>query len=262
MIRFGFWKDRTHNLDRMSLRDLVRAFATYPSVHAYVGLAAVSLYLVLRWYEGWAPLAVAVGLSIVIYPLIWYALHRWVLHSQFLYKSPLTAKVWKRIHFDHHQDPHNLVVLFGALYTTIPTIAIVTMPIGYAVGGLAGAAMAFATGLLTTCFYEFSHCVQHLNTAPKTKFMKRIKQLHMWHHFHNEQGNFGITNFLWDRLGSTYYPKASAVPKSPTVFNIGYTAEMAERYPWVAQMSNNTRGDGNPRRFRTGADAADNGPAA
>jgi len=37
---------------------------------------------------------------------------------------------------------------------------------------------------------------------------------------------------------------------------------MAERYPWVAQMSNNTRGDGNPRRFRTGADAADNGPAA
>ena len=261
MIRFGFWKDRTHNLSRMSMKDLVMAFATYPSVHAYFGLAAVSLYFVMRWYAGWTPLLVAVTLSIVVYPLVWYALHRWVLHSQFLYKSPLTAKVWKRIHFDHHQDPHNLVVLFGALYTTIPTIAIVTMPIGYAVGGPAGAAMAFATGLLTTCFYEFSHCVQHLNTAPKTRFMKRIKQLHMWHHFHNEHGNFGITNFLWDRLGHTYYAKASAVPKSPTVFNIGYTAEMAERYPWVAQMSNNTRGDGNPRRFRTEPGTADSGPA-
>jgi hypothetical protein len=45
------------------------------------------------------------------------------------------------------------------------------------------------------------------------------------------------------------------------VFNIGYTAEMAERYPWVAQMSNNTRGDGNPRRFRTEPGTADSGPA-
>ncbi len=262
MLRFGFWKDRTHNLSRMSLADLFAAFATYPSVHAYFGLAAVSLYFVYRWYTGWIPLAIAIGLAVLVYPLVWYVLHRWVLHSQFLYKSPLTAKVWKRIHFDHHQDPHNLVVLFGALYTTLPTIALVTMPIGYAVGGLPAAAMAFATGLLTTCFYEFCHCVQHLNTSPKTAFMKRLKQLHMWHHFHNEQGNFGITNFLWDRLGKTYYPKANMVPKSPTVFNIGYTAEMAERYPWVAQLSNNTRGDGNPRRFRTGDGATDSNPTA
>ncbi len=38
-------------------------------------------------------------------------------------------------------------------------------------------AIAFAAGLLSTCFYEFCHCVQHLNTAPKTAFMKRLKQL-------------------------------------------------------------------------------------
>ena len=262
MIRFGFWKDRTHNLARMSLGDLFRAFATYPSVHAYVALAAVSACLTLRWYAGWLPLIAAIAVSIIVYPLVWYVLHRWVLHSQILYRSPLTAKVWKRIHFDHHQDPHNLVVLFGALYTTIPTIALATMPIGYLIGGSAGAAAAFATGLLTTCFYEFCHCVQHLNTHPKTRFMKRLKQLHMWHHFHNEQGNFGITNFLWDRLGHTYYAKASAVPKSPTVFNIGYTEEMAARYPWVARLSNNTRGDGNPRRFRTNSGTPDNGPVA
>ncbi len=205
---------------------------------------------------------ISIAIAVVIYPMVWYVLHRWVLHSQFLYKSPLTAKAWKRIHFDHHQDPHNLVVLFGALYTTLPTIAIVTIPIGYAVGGLSAGAMAFATGLLTTCFYEFCHCVQHLNTSPKNAFLKHMKQLHMWHHFHNEQGNFGITNFLWDRIGGTHYVKASMVTKSPTVFNIGYTAEMAERYPWVAQLSNNTRGDGNPRRFRAGSGAADGDPVA
>ncbi|HVT51155.1 MAG TPA: sterol desaturase family protein [Dongiaceae bacterium] len=246
----GFWKNRTHNLARMSLKDLFLAFFTYPSVLAYIAVAAVSFTFVGRWYVSAWPLVAAWVLTAVVYPFVWYILHRWVLHGQYLYRSPLTASVWKRIHFDHHQDPHNLVVLFGALYTTLPTIAIVTLPLGYLIGGPAGSAMAFGAGIVITLFYEFCHCMQHLNTAPKTAFMKRIKQLHLAHHFHNEQGNYGITNFLWDRVFATHYAKAKQVPKSATVFNIGYTEEMARKYPWVNERSNFTRGDGNPRRFR------------
>jgi sterol desaturase/sphingolipid hydroxylase (fatty acid hydroxylase superfamily) len=253
MVRWGFWKNRTHNLARMSLGDLVVAFFSYYAVLIYIGFAAAAAWLAARWYESWQPLAISAAVAAVVYPLAWYLIHRFVLHSQFLYRSPLTARTWKRIHFDHHQDPHNLVVLFGALYTTIPTIALVTMPVGYLIGGFAGAATAFAAGIISTLFYEFSHCVQHLNTTPKSAFMQRIKKLHLAHHFHNEQGNFGITNFFWDRLFGTFYAKPKLRPKSATVFNIGYTEEMAQRYPWVAQLSNGTRGDANPRRFRTEA---------
>lgn len=253
----GFWKNRTHNLARMSLGDLFIAFFTYPAALVYIALSAVCVFFIARWYQSALPLIVASALTAFVYPLVWYVLHRWVLHAQYLYRSPLTARVWKRIHFDHHQDPHNLVVLFGALYTTLPTIAIVTVPVGYLVGGPAGSAMALCAGLLTTCFYEFSHCVQHLNTTPKSAYMKRIKQLHLAHHFHNEQGNYGITNFTWDQLFGTYYAKAKLVPKSPTVFNIGYTEEMAAKYPWVNELSNFTRGDSNPRRFRSGEGSPD-----
>jgi sterol desaturase/sphingolipid hydroxylase (fatty acid hydroxylase superfamily) len=251
----GFWKNRTHNLARMSLKDLFRAFFTYPSVLAYIVIAAISFAFAGRWYVSPWPLIGAWLLTALVYPFVWYVLHRWVLHGQYLYRSPLTAAVWKRIHFDHHQDPHNLVVLFGALYTTLPTIAIVTLPLGYLIGGPAGSAMAFGAGIVTTLFYEFCHCMQHLNTAPRTQFMKRIKQLHLAHHFHNEQGNYGITNFLWDRVFSTHYAKAKLVPKSATVFNLGYTEEMARKYPWVNERSNFTRGDGNPRRFRQPAES-------
>ena len=31
----------------------------------------------------------------VLYPLVEYAVHRWLLHSRFLYKQAWTAKVWK-----------------------------------------------------------------------------------------------------------------------------------------------------------------------
>jgi sterol desaturase/sphingolipid hydroxylase (fatty acid hydroxylase superfamily) len=118
------------------------------------------------------------------------------------------------------------------------------------VGGPAAAAAALTGGLVTTCIYEFCHCVQHLNHTPKSRFLQRIKRLHLAHHFHNETGNFGITNFGWDRLFGTLYEKAKHVPRSPTVFNLGYTAAEAERYPWVATLSHVMRGDGNPRRFR------------
>lgn len=248
----GFWKNRTHNLSRMNLRDLILAYSTYPAVLIYISFASAAFFLAFHFAWDIKSLLISILATIFVYPLVWYLLHRFVLHGQFLYRSPLTAKVWKRIHFDHHQDPHNLVVLFGALYTTLPTIALVTLPIGWAIGGASAAAMAFGTGVVWTCFYEFCHCIQHLNIAPKNSFLKRIKQLHLAHHFHNEQGNYGITNYFWDRVFCSYYAKANLVPKSPTVFNIGYTDEMAKLYPWVAELSHGTRGDSNPRRFRVG----------
>ena len=252
-VSLAFWKDRTHNLSRMSLGDLVKAYVTYPAVLVYLALAALAAGLALRWAEAWWSIAVAAALAGLVYPLVWYLLHRFVLHGRFLYKSRRTAAAWKRIHFDHHQDPHDLRVLFGALYTTLPTIALVTLPIGWLVGGPAGAAAAFFGGVATTLFYEFCHCVQHLNHAPKSRYLQRIKRLHLAHHFHNETGNFGITNFLWDRVFGTFYDKAKQLPRSPTVFNLGYTAAEAERYPWVARLSQGTRRDGAAPRLSPAA---------
>ena len=229
--------------------ELVRAYFTYGAIQTYIVLAVISVALTAFLATEVASLAVAALLAVLVYPFVWYLLHRYVLHGRFLYRSRWTAAAWKRIHFDHHQDPNDLRVLFGALYTTLPTIAMVTVSLGWAIGGPAAAATAFAAGLVTTCFYEFCHCVQHLNYTPKSQFLQRIKRLHLAHHFHNETGNFGITNYLWDRVFGTYYAKAKDVPRSATVFNIGYTAGEAERFPWVQQMSNGIRRDSSPRPF-------------
>jgi sterol desaturase/sphingolipid hydroxylase (fatty acid hydroxylase superfamily) len=138
-------------------------------------------------------------------------------------------------------------VLFGALYTTLPTIALVTIPVGWLIGGSGGAAVAFATGLVITCAYEFFHCIQHLSYKPKAPWLVEMKQRHMEHHFHDEDGNFGITSFWPDRLFGTYYHRPERPLKSPTVFNLGYTEAMAERYPWVARASGGVA-SGHPRQ--------------
>ena len=240
LLSSRLWDGRKHHLDKMSLPDLVRAYFAYPAIQVYLILGVVLAAVAAAYSNSTAAwqIPVAVLATIVVYPLVWYLLHRFVLHGEYLYKNSVTAPVWKRIHFDHHQDPNDLGVLFGALYTTLPTILVVTLPLGWLIGGLSGAAAAAATGMFVTCVYEFCHCIQHLRYAPEWRWLARIKQLHMAHHFHNEQGNYGITNFSWDRLFGTFYASSRDVPRSATVRNLGYTPHQYERYPWVAAQSN------------------------
>ena len=242
IMGYGAWKRQKYLLDRMSLEDLVRAYLTYPAIQVYFVLAVLLYAASLVRPESPLRVAGAVAAAALIYPLVWYLLHRYVLHGRWLYKSALTASLWKRIHYDHHQNTEDLSVLFGGLHTTRPTIVVVTGPVGWIVAGPSGAAAAVATAALVTCFYEFCHCIQHLAYRPRSAFLKRIKRLHLAHHHHNENGNYGITNFFWDKLFSTYYGKSSEIPRSPTVRNLGYTDGEAERYPWTAALSRATEG--------------------
>jgi sterol desaturase/sphingolipid hydroxylase (fatty acid hydroxylase superfamily) len=244
-VRGGFWA-RSHHLDKMTFKELVVAYVQYPAILGYLAFAAIAIGVYV-WHP--TPLANTLGsiaIALLGYPLAWYAIHRWILHSRWMFKMPLLAGTWKRIHYDHHQDPNHLEVLFGALHTTLPTILIAMAPLGYMIGGIGGAAIATATGLITTCFYEFCHCIQHLSYKPKNKWAARMKQRHMAHHFHDESGNFGITNYFWDRLFGTFYERQERARKSPTVFNLGYTPEVAELYPWVAELSGGVA-TGHPR---------------
>ncbi|WP_116235794.1 sterol desaturase family protein [Parasphingopyxis lamellibrachiae] len=221
----------------MTLKELVVAYFQYPAIIAYLVLAVVS-FGVYAWQP--VPLVQTVASivsAIVLYPLAWYILHRWVLHGRWMYKTKVFASVWKRIHYDHHQDPNHLEVLFGALYTTLPTIILFLTPVGYLIGGIGGAAAAVGTGLLITCFYEFCHCIQHLKYKPRNPWLAKMKARHMAHHFHDENGNYGITSFLWDKAFGTFYERPDRKEKSPTVFNLGYTPEEAKRYPWVSELS-------------------------
>ena len=252
-LRPTFWR-REHHLDKMSLRELVVAYFQYPAIIAYLLLSAVSIGIYAWRPAPLLPTLAAVVAASLVYPFFWYLIHRYVLHSRWMFKVPFLAGTWKRIHYDHHQDPNHLEVLFGALHTTLPTIAIGVFPLGYGIGyafGGEGAALgagmiALAVGLLTTCFYEFVHCIQHLAYKPRSRMLAEMKKRHMAHHFHDEDGNYGITTFFWDKVFGTYYDRTERPEKSATVFNLGYTPEMARKYPHVARLSGGVA-TGHPR---------------
>ncbi len=233
----------------MTLGELLEGYFRHHAIQTYivVGVAGVGYALStgtplpgLLWSALWA---------ILSFPFFWYLIHRYVLHGTWLARSPFTSALWKRIHFDHHQDPQDWHFLFGAVYTTLPSIALVMVPVGYWIAGWPGAAAAMGTGSLVYCFYELCHCLEHFSYTPKYEILRRMKRAHMAHHFHNEQGNYGITNFLWDSIFQTYYDDKKHAPKSTTIFNLGYDQAMADKYPWVAKLSDGVSDD-SPRERR------------
>ena len=149
-VRIGPWAGTKYFLDKMSSRDLVGAYFTHYTIMTYLVLTVVTAGLaVSRAEDAWRPL-VAAAAVIPLHPLVWYLLHRHVLHGSFLYRHPQTGALWKRTHFDHLQDPNDLGVLFGAL--------------------------------------------------------------------------------------ATDYARPKGFPRGDTLFNLGYTEEQSERYPWVAKL--------------------------
>ena len=89
-LRPSFWR-REHHLDKMSFRELVIAYAQYPAIIAYVLLSALAIGLYVWRPAPLLPTLIAVGVSALIYPLVWYMLHRWVLRSRWMFKMPLLA---------------------------------------------------------------------------------------------------------------------------------------------------------------------------
>ncbi|SDF88457.1 Sterol desaturase/sphingolipid hydroxylase, fatty acid hydroxylase superfamily [Limimonas halophila] len=234
-MKLRFW-DQPYRLDKMTLKELWTAYFLHPSIQVYILAGAGCAYASWRLADTIRPVVLAAVLVVAAYPFVEYLLHRYVLHGR-MYRWPWLAKAWKRVHFDHHRDPHDLRVLFGALYTTIPAITVITGAIGAIAGGLAGATAGMAAGFVVFCIYEFVHSVQHLPYQPRNRFLKKMKQLHLQHHFQDDHTNFGITNPLGDFVFGTHNPDPKNTRRSPTVFNLGYTGEEVARFPWVARLT-------------------------
>src|SRR3546814_5582548 len=90
--RPGIWS-RSHYLDRMNLRDLVAAYFQYYAIQAYLLLAVAAAGLAVWKPSGAVQNVAAVVAAVVLYPLVWYVLHRWVLHSRWMRSEEHTSEL-------------------------------------------------------------------------------------------------------------------------------------------------------------------------
>jgi dihydroceramide fatty acyl 2-hydroxylase len=135
----------------------------------------------------------------LFWTLFEYWLHRVVFH--FEPEDGLGARLHWMIHGVHHDHPNDPLRLVMPPSVSVP-LALVVLSGFWAVLGK-NAALAFGTGFLTGyLFYDMLHYHVHHHT-PRTRLGHRLRELHMRHHFQDDERGFGISAPYWDRVFRT-----------------------------------------------------------
>jgi sterol desaturase/sphingolipid hydroxylase (fatty acid hydroxylase superfamily) len=213
-----------------------RRFLFAPEIIGYATLAIVFAGVSILIAPSASAALIPALSMVVLYPVAEYLLHRFLLHGNFLAKSAVTSPLWYRIHYRHHSKPSDQSVILAAPYTIVGAVAIIAALQALVFGSWTAFTAGLAVGGVLIIAYEYAHSVCHSAFPTENRYLRAIRTNHILHHFHAESGNYGITNNLSDRLFGTRYSEKSLPPRSPTVRNLGYNAEMRRAFPWIAHI--------------------------
>jgi sterol desaturase/sphingolipid hydroxylase (fatty acid hydroxylase superfamily) len=188
---------------------LDRLSRVHPAVPVLIFLPAVVLLLAhAAGRLATAELVAAIAGGYLFWTLVEYWMHRLVFH--FEPERGIGARLhWiiHGVHHDHPNDPKRLVMP--------PSVSV---PLALAFYGLfllalgVDIAMAFGAGFLAGyLIYDMTHYHLHHHAA-RTRFGRRLRELHMRHHFQDDTRGFGISAPYWDHAFGTAPPGRSREP--------------------------------------------------
>ena len=173
----------------------------HPIVPVVIFLPVIVVLLVVGVVnEGvWSALGL-IAIGYVVWTLSEYWIHRAIFH--FEPEAGWGARMHWMVHGVHHDHPNDPLRLVMPPAASIPLAIIVVGTIFLVAGSLHGPAVAagFLAGYL---IYDEVHYALH-HHVPKSRLGKRLRELHMRHHFQDDEKGFGISAPYWDVVFRTY----------------------------------------------------------
>ncbi|HWF55317.1 MAG TPA: sterol desaturase family protein [Solirubrobacteraceae bacterium] len=176
----------------------------HPAVPPILFIPAIVILFVegLVHGAGWATPAWLIG-GYLFWTLTEYWLHRIVFH--FEPENGIGARLHWIIHGVHHDHPNDPMRLVMPPSVSIP-LAVLFVAGFYAVLG-SPAFLPFASGFLAGyLLYDMLHYHMH-HHRPRTALGKRLRELHMRHHFQNHDRGYGVSAPFWDHVFGTFPKK-------------------------------------------------------
>ncbi len=147
---------------------------------------------------GWMTVAWLFG-GYVFWTLTEYWLHRLVFH--FEPERGIGARLHWIIHGVHHDHPNDPMRLVMPPSVSVPLSALFVLGF-YAVVGSPGF-LPFGAGFLAGyLLYDMLHYHVHHHT-PTTAIGRKLRELHMRHHFQNHERGYGVSAPFWDYVFGT-----------------------------------------------------------
>ena len=176
----------------------------FTRVHHYVPVAIFLPAILVLFYFGADRVGflAAVGYAICGY-LLWtlaeYWIHRIVFH--FEPENGIGARLHWMIHGVHHDHPNDPLRLVMPPSVSVPLALLFCLLFWVVLG--ATAAPAFGSGFLAGyLIYDMTHYHVHHHT-PRTRAGRRLRELHMRHHFQDDSTGYGVSAPWWDHVFRT-----------------------------------------------------------
>jgi sterol desaturase/sphingolipid hydroxylase (fatty acid hydroxylase superfamily) len=179
----------------------------HPAVPVVIYVPAIALLIGFALVTGGVSLLGGLGLfagGYAFWTLCEYWIHRIIFH--FEPEEGFGARLHWIIHGVHHDHPNDPLRLVMPPSVSVPLSslflvgfwALLGTPLWYSFGA------GFLAGYL---IYDMTHYHLH-HHKPKTRIGKRLRELHMRHHFQDDTTGFGISAPYWDTAFGTHSPKA------------------------------------------------------
>jgi sterol desaturase/sphingolipid hydroxylase (fatty acid hydroxylase superfamily) len=178
----------------------------HPAVPVVIYLPAIAVLAGFAAVSGGAGTLGLIGLFVggyAFWTLCEYWIHRVIFH--FEPEEGFGARLHWIIHGVHHDHPNDPLRLVMPPSVSVPLSSLflagfwllLGTPLWYAFGA------GFLAGYL---IYDMTHYHLH-HHKPKTRIGKRLRELHMRHHFQDDTTGFGISAPYWDTAFGTHSPK-------------------------------------------------------
>ena len=179
---------------------LDRLTRVHPSVPPLIfGPVIVALAITgLGRLDVWTALGLALG-GYALWTLTEYWLHRVVFH--FEPEDGWGARLHWMIHGVHHDHPNDPMRLVMPPSVSVPLAALFYVAF-FVVWGADRATMFGAGFLLGYLAYDMIHYAVH-HHVPRSRLGKKLRELHMRHHFQDHERGFGVSAPYWDHVFGT-----------------------------------------------------------
>lgn len=195
---------------------LDRFTRVHPAVPPLIFVPSIAGFATLAGQrQGLVGIVAEIAGGYLAWTLVEYWIHRAVFH--FEPENGVGARLhWMvhGVHHDHPNDPRRLVmppivsVPLAALFVGIFVLALGTQRAW-------GVCVGFFAGYLA---YDMLHYALH-HHRPKTRIGRWLHELHMRHHFEDDERGFGVSVPYWDMVFGTYSARARRSRRFPSEFS-------------------------------------------